>query len=214
MRRELAGTKLPRELERDAVRRGNRRVECLFGVLPLLDGDITLPVGETGERKREHEAGGKAPGEQIAPPCRATPALGDERLRFFRRRRRVGWSGGNPALGVFQHRRTQQETAGAAGRGPFSGGFAIFGMLPDPADVGCKRVAQALEARGEFRLVVEKDKVEAAERLGHEFVVDPLHHNRRETLVEGRSMPDFLRADLRGDRIRTQCENDGIALLD
>ena len=73
----------------------------------LLDGDAALPVGKTGERERDDEAGRKTAGEDVAPPCRAAPALGDEGLRLRGRLRRAARPRGDPALGFLQRRRAQ-----------------------------------------------------------------------------------------------------------
>jgi hypothetical protein len=42
-------------------------------------------------------------------------------------------------------------------------GFAKFGVLPDPVDVGSECLAQPIEALPERRLVVEEDEVEMRE---------------------------------------------------
>ena len=130
--------------------RGRERVfgalALLVGDLPLLHGDAALPVGEAGQYQSDQKAGGEAAGEDVAPPRRAAAALGDEGLRLLGRRRRVGRPRGDPAFGLLQHRRAQQQPAGAAGRRPLPRGFAIGGVLPDPADVGLQRIGEPVEA--------------------------------------------------------------------
>ena len=66
----------------------------LFGILSLLvrdpllfDGNSALPIGEPGKRQRDDKAGGKAPGEDVAPPGGAASARGDEGLRLCGRLR-------------------------------------------------------------------------------------------------------------------------------
>ena len=91
-----------RQVEDQAVggfcRGCNRRfgaLALLFGQLPLLvcdpllfDGNTTLPISEPGERQRDDEPGGKAPGEDVAPARGAASARGDEGLGLCGRLRR------------------------------------------------------------------------------------------------------------------------------
>ena len=83
-----------RQVEHETIGRFRRCLECrfgalalLFGQLPLLvcdplllDGNSALPVGETGERQRNDKPGGKAAGEDVAPSRCPAPARGDKGL--------------------------------------------------------------------------------------------------------------------------------------
>ena len=173
-------------------------------VSPLLDGDAALPVGEPGERQRDDETGGEAAGEDVAPPRRAAPALGDEGLRLLGRRRRVVRARGDPALGFFQRRRAQQQSA-RAGRptaqcraaSPYSVCF-----LTQPMSV-CKRLGEPIEAlRRNVASSSKKMKLSRASASGTALVVDPAAaRSARSRLLSEAAKRDFLRADLGGDGV-------------
>ena len=139
-----------RQVEDETVgglRRGRERVfgalALLVCDLPLLDGNAALPIGEPGEHERDEQPGGETARENVAPPGCAAPALGDERLGLLGWRGHVGRARGDPALGLLQRRRAQQQPARAAGGRPVARGFAELGVLPDPADVGSAAPRQA-----------------------------------------------------------------------
>ena len=155
MRRHSHGVLEPlRQIEDEIVcglRRGRKRVfgalALLLGNLPLLDGNAALPIGEARERKSDNEAGSKAASEDIAPPGRPAPAPGDECLGLFGRLRCAARARRDPALGLFQRRRAQQQPARLPRRRPAARRLAEFGVLPDPADVGSQRFGELIGAR-------------------------------------------------------------------
>ena len=147
---------------------------------------------------------------RVAPPA----ARGDEDLRLFGRRRRVGRPRGDPALGLFQRRRAQQQAAGTAGRRPLPRRFAIGGVLPDPADVGLQRIGEPGKAGIEFGRIVEEDEIQPPQRIGDGAVVGAAADDRREALVEGGRMRDFLRANLRRDGVGRQHEHHRVGAPD
>ena len=64
-----------RQVEYQAVRCSRRQCQSALGTIALLLGDLAflhgdppLPVGKAGEHERDDEPGGKASGENIAPP--------------------------------------------------------------------------------------------------------------------------------------------------
>jgi hypothetical protein len=156
----------------------------LLGNLPLLDGYAALPVSDACQDQRNNKSGRKAAGEDVAPPCRAAPALGDEGLRLFGRRRRVGWARGDPAFGVFERRRAQLEPAGTSARRPLPGGFAIVGVLPDPANVGLQGCGKPVDARIELRWIIEENEIQLSQWLGRCAVLNPPAHDRRKAFVQ------------------------------
>jgi hypothetical protein len=112
--------------------------------------------------------------------------------------------------------RAQQQSGilRTAGFGPAPRAIAVFGVLPDPADIGLQRIDQPVQAVLELRLVVEKNEIEARQRFRHQFGIDGAADDRREALVQRRGVGDFALADLRSDRIRAEREHDRIGLRD
>ena len=99
---------------------------------------------------------------------------------------------------LLQRRRAQQEPVGAAAGGPVASSFAIFGMLPDPVDVGRQRIAEPIHAFRKLRFFVEKDEVEPRKRLRHLLAVHSSKDNRREAFVQRGGKGNFPGADRGG----------------
>jgi hypothetical protein len=68
-------------------------------------------------------------------------------------------------LRLLQRRRTQQQAATAPGPRPAPRGFAVFGVPPDPADVGLQRFGQLIDTRLELGRVVKENKVQPPQAL-------------------------------------------------
>jgi len=89
-------------------------------------------------------------------------------------------------------------------------GLAVFGMFPDPVDIGCKRIAQPIDPVCKLRVIVEENEVEPRQRLRHQLVVHSLEDDRREAFVERGRESDLLGADLRGNCIGTEHKYNGV----
>ena len=213
----LGGAEALRQVEYQTVGGLGRRRErvlgafaLLFGDLPLFEGDAPLPIGQAGKRERDHETGGEAAGEDVTPPGGAASAFGDEGSRLLGRRRRAARARSNPALGLLQSRRTQQQTAGAVGPRPVPRQLAEFGVLPDPGDVGLQRLGKLIGARFEAVRIIEENKIQPPQRLGRRVVLDTSAHDRRKTLVERGGVGDLLECHVRRHRVGREHEHDGI----
>ena len=210
-----------RQVEDQLVRGVSSGRKCAFGALALLaryslllNGDAALPIGEARKSERDDEAGGKASGQDIAAAGCPAAALAYERLRFLRRRRCVARTRGDPAFGLFQSRRAQQQAARTTGRRPVVRAFAVLGVLSDPVDVGAQRFCEPFGALFEFGRIVKEDKIQPPQGLGRGAVIDVPTHDRCEPLVQGGCVLDFLERLAGCDGIRREYEHDRIGLRD
>ena len=111
-----------RQIKHKTVRSFGRGGKRIFGALALLIRHLSLrncyfalPKGEAGKDERNQQSGRKASCQNIAPLGRAAAAVGDEGLRLSRRLRRAARARCNPAFGLLQHQRTQQQAVWPAG---------------------------------------------------------------------------------------------------
>src|ERR1700722_10254996 len=81
-------------------------------------------------------------------------------------------------------------------------------MLPDPFDVGRQRLDEEIHGIVETILIAEEDEVETCQPFGYRLTLDLAMDDRREALVERGRECDFATADLGGDRIGTEYEDD------
>ena len=166
--------------------------ECAFGALALLaryslllNGDAALPIGEARKSQCDDEAGGKASGQDIAAAGCPAAALAYERLRFFRRRRCVAWTRRDPAFGLFQSRRAQQQSVRTTCRRPVVRAFTVLGVVSDPVNISAQRFCEPFGALLEFGRIVKEDKIQPPQGLGRSAVIDAPTDDRCEPLVQG-----------------------------
>ena len=95
-----------------------------------------------------------------------------------------------------------------------AGGFAEFGVLPDPADVGSQCLGEPVGAGLEYGRVIKENEVQPPQRLGHHAVFDAPADNRREALVEGGRVRNLLERNIGGDRVGREHEDDSVGVPD
>ena len=80
-------------------------------------------------------------------------------------------------------------------------------MLPDPTDVRVQRLGQLVGAGLKAGRVIEENKVQPPQRLGHCAVIGAPADDGREALVERRRMRDLLERHLGRHRLGRQHEH-------
>ena len=131
----------------------------------LLDGYSTLPIGKRSKAESQHQPGGKTARENISPPTSSLAAPPDERLRFFSWCRCAAWPRGDPAFGLLQHWRAQEQPARPLRQGPAPGLLAEIGVLPDPGDVGIERLGKLVGTLLEPRNIIKKNEIQLRKRF-------------------------------------------------
>ena len=144
----------------------------------------------------------------------ATSARGDEGLRLRGRLRRAARPRRNPALGLFENRRAQQQAAGPAGASPPPRRFAELGVLPHPANIGLQRLGKPIGALLKTRRVIEENEVEPLQRLRDSAVIRAPADDGREALVERGGVRDFLERHVGGDGIGREHEHHRVGFAD
>ena len=104
-------------------------------------------------------------------------------------------------LRLLQHGRAQKEPTGTASRRPAARDFAELGVLPDPADVGRKRLGKLTGVRFETVRVIEENKIQPAQRLRCRAVLDPPTHDRRYALIQRNRVGDLFERHVRRHRV-------------
>ena len=210
-----------RQVEDQLVRSVSSSRKCAFGALALLaryslllNGDATLPIGEARKSKCDDEAGGKTSGQDIAAAGCSAAALTYERLRFLRRCRCVARTRGDPAFGLFQSWRAQQQAARTTGRRPVVRAFTVLGVVSDPVNISAQRFCEPFGALFEFGRIVKEDKIQPPQGLGRGAVIDVPTHDRCEPLVQGGCVLDLLERLAGSDGVRREYEHDRIGLRD
>ncbi len=77
-----------------------------------------------------------------------------------------------------------------------------------------ERLGELVRARLELSRIVEEHEVQAPQRLRHGAIVDTPADDRRKPLIQRIRIRDFIGANLRGDRVGTEREDDGVGLAD
>src|SRR5262249_36301706 len=108
------------------------------------------------------------------------------------------------AFSLLQCRRAQQQAAWPrpASDCPAPRRLTELSVLPNPPDVDLQRRGKVIGARLELGGIVKEDEIQPGERLGNGTAVHPPANNRREALVQRRSVIDFFQGLTGRHRVR------------